>query len=36
MGEKEDESADLERLCQGVAPGYGGLHLSGDRALHDV
>jgi hypothetical protein len=22
MGEKEDESADPERLCQGVSPGY--------------
>ncbi len=22
VGEKENESADLERLCQGISPGY--------------
>ena len=30
IGEKTDESADLERLCQGVSPGYAACTYPGE------
>jgi hypothetical protein len=36
MEEKEDESADLERLCQGVSPGDAAYTYPANRTLRDV
>ncbi len=36
MGDEEDESADLERLCRGCLIWSCGLLLPGDYTLHDV